>query len=86
MDNPDRLLNTFDEIVFSDFKMPIICIYRSPEDYKGMYVARIFNVETPTYHILMRPTLEAIRSEIPERFSRVPNSGQEDLRIVETWI
>ncbi|NQD66609.1 hypothetical protein HP456_11830 [Bacillus haikouensis] len=86
MNNPDRLMNTFNEMTFSDLKLPIICIYWSPEDYKGMYVARVFDVEKPTHCILMRPTLEAVRSEIPEKFSRLSNSAQEELRIVETWI
>jgi hypothetical protein len=86
MNNPDRLMNTFEEVDLSGFNLPLICIYRSPEDYKWMYVARVFDVEKPTHHILMRPTLEAVRREIPDRFSRIPNSAQEELRIVETWI
>ncbi|WP_061809769.1 hypothetical protein [Rossellomorea vietnamensis] len=86
MENPDRLISSFDEVALSDFKMPIICIYQSPKDYQGMFVARLFDVNQPTHNILMRPTLEAVRSEIPERFSVVPKAQGEDDNIVETWI
>jgi len=86
MENPDRLISSFDEITLSDYKMPIICIYESPEDYQGMFVARLFDVNQPTNNILMRPTLEAVRMEIPDWFSLVPKSQGEDSNIVETWI
>ncbi|MFI8575947.1 hypothetical protein [Rossellomorea aquimaris] len=86
MENPDRLISSFDEIPFSDYKMPIICIYESPEDYQGMFVARLFDVNQPTHYILMRPTLEAVRMEVPDRFSLVPKAQGEDSNIVETWI
>ncbi|MCA1061260.1 hypothetical protein LCL96_20275 [Rossellomorea aquimaris] len=86
MENPDRLISSFDEVELNNYKLPIICIYCSPKDYQGMYVARLFEVNQPTHTILMRPTLEAVRSEIPDRFSRVPKAQGEDSSIVETWI
>jgi hypothetical protein len=86
MENADRLISSFDEEILRDYKMPIICIYSSPKDYQGMFVARLFDVNLPTHNILMRPTLEAVRSEIPERFSLVPKVQTEDSNIVETWI
>ncbi|WP_201714147.1 hypothetical protein [Rossellomorea arthrocnemi] len=86
MENPDRLISSFDEVSFSDYKMPIICIYSSPRDYQGMFVARLFDLNQPTHTILMRPSLETIRNEIPGRFSLVPKAKGEDSTIVETWI
>lgn len=86
MENSDRLISSFQELTLSDYKMPIICIYSSPRDYQGMFVARLFDVNQPTPYIVLRTTLKAVRSEIPKGFSLVPKDAKEDSTIVETWI
>ncbi|WP_339149036.1 MULTISPECIES: hypothetical protein [unclassified Sutcliffiella] len=86
MENQDRLINSFSEINFSKYKMPIIVIFSSPTDYQDMYIARIFDVNKPTNYILMRTNLEAIRKEIPKGFSLIKKSPGDDPTIVETWI
>ncbi|NLP50217.1 hypothetical protein [Bacillus sp. RO1] len=86
MQTKDQLINSFSEIDMKEYTMPIICIYNSPTDYKGMFVARLFDVNKPTPVILMRLTLDAIRKEIPESFSLVPKQAGEDANIVETYI
>jgi hypothetical protein len=82
----DQLISSFKEINFSNYKIPIICIYENPKDHRGMFVARLFDLDKPQPIILMRPSVEAIRGEIPESFSLVPKSGQDDPAIVESWI
>ncbi|WP_456272515.1 hypothetical protein [Bacillus sp. AK031] len=86
METKDQLISSFTEVSFNDYTMPIICIYKSPSDHQGMFVARVFNVNKPQPIILMRPSVEAIRSEIPEGFSIVPKSEDDDPAIVESWI
>jgi hypothetical protein len=86
MHTKDQLINSFEEIDYSEYTMPIICIYNSPSDHQGMFVARMFDVNVPTPIILMRASLESIRKEIPERFSLVPKSPGEDANIVESYI
>ncbi len=86
MENQDRLVNSFNEINLSKYKMPIIVIFSSPIDYQDMYIARVFDVNKPTNYILMRTNLEAIRKEIPKEFSLIKKSPGDDATIVETWI
>lgn len=86
MQTKDQLISSFNEIDMKEYTMPIICIYNSPSDYKGMFVARLFDVNKPTPIILMRITLDAIRNEIPESFSLVPKQAGEDANIVGTYI
>ncbi|WP_026585303.1 hypothetical protein [Bacillus sp. J33] len=86
MESQDRLISSFSEINLQEYRMPIICIFSSPKDYQGMFVARVFDVDQPTDYILMRTNLEAIRKEIPNGFSLVPRSETDDPRVVETWI
>ncbi|WP_417898226.1 hypothetical protein ABN702_18580 [Bacillus haimaensis] len=86
MQTKDQLINSFSDINMKEYSMPIICIYNSPSDYKGMFVARLFDVNKPTPIILMRLTLDAIRSEIPVGFTLVPKSAGEDANIVESYI
>lgn len=86
MVNQDRLINSFSEINFTKYKMPIIVIFSSPIDYQDMYIARVFDVHKPTNYILTRTNLEAIRKEIPKGFSLIKNSPGDDATIVETWI
>jgi hypothetical protein len=86
MQTKDQLINSLEEIDFSEYTMPIICIYNSPSDYQGMFVARLFDVNKPTAIILMRSSLDSIRQEIPERFTLVPKAAGEDANIVESYI
>ncbi|WP_421383130.1 hypothetical protein ACOJQI_02245 [Bacillus salacetis] len=86
MQTKDQLINSFKEIDLGEYTMPIICIYNSPSDHQGMFVARLFDVNQPTPVILMRPSLDSIRKEIPERFSLVPKAAGEDANIVESYI
>jgi hypothetical protein len=82
----DTLINSFNEINFKELRMPIICIYFSPSDYKEMYVARVFDVDQPLPLIMMRNSLEALRKEIPEQFNVIPRSPNDDNTIVESWM
>ena len=86
MENTDQLINSFEEINFNQYQMPIICIFSNPKDYRGMFVARLFDTDKPTEYIIMRVSLDAIRKEIPDRFTSIPKSADDDSALVETWI
>ncbi|MDM5205751.1 hypothetical protein [Cytobacillus kochii] len=86
MENSDQLINSFEEINLNQYQMPIICIYSNPKDYRGMFVARIFDTDKPTKFIIMRVSLDAIRKEIPHGFTLMPKSTNDDSALVETWI
>lgn len=86
MENSDQLINSFEEINFNHYQMPIICIFSNPKDYRGMFVARIFDTDRPTEYIIMRVSLDEIRNEIPNGFTLMPRSADDDSTLVETWM
>ena len=67
-------------------RLPIICIYDSPEDYPGQFVARLWDVDKPTPYITIAPTLEAIRETIPAGMMKIVRSPEDVPCIIETWI
>lgn len=77
--------------VFSDCKsfikrMPIIVVYKDTKDYPGQYVARLWDLITPTEVVVVKNTLEEIRNEIPEGFINIGRMSNDDPVIVESWI
>ena len=43
-----KMINTFGQVDMSELKNPVVVIYNSPEDYKGYFVARIWDMDKPT--------------------------------------
>ncbi len=72
------------------YGLPIICIYESPADYPGKYVARVYAVTEgqtrPGIYIALADTLEEIRAKLPEGMYPVRRHKSDDPCIVETWI
>ena len=67
-------------------KAPIICVYKSPADYPGQFVARLWDLDKPTRDIAVAGTLEDIRAAIPEDLIRFRRDQSDDPCIVESWI
>ena len=67
-------------------RMPIIAIYKHPKDYPDKYVARVFDIDRPTFLAVTADTLEEIRGCVPEGMHRVPRSQNDDPTVVESWI
>lgn len=82
-------LCSFQEADISDLKVPIICIYINPEDYKGKVVARMYDMEDPLNIIIVRYTLEEVRKDITQAFPYMVrfDRAENDIKcITETWI
>lgn len=67
-------------------RAPIICVYNSPEDYPGKFVARLWDLDKPTRYIAVAETLEAIREIIPDGMIRFSRDERDSHCIVESWI
>ena len=67
-------------------RMPIIAIYEHPMDYPDKYVARVFNIDRPTFIAVTADTLEEIRGCVPEEMHWFPRSGTDNPAIVEYWL
>jgi len=82
-------LNSFQEADISNLKVPIICIYSKPNDYKNKIIARMFDLEEPLNIIIVRYTIEEIREDIIKTFPnmvRFDRAVNDTKSITETWI
>lgn len=83
----DRIVKRFDlERLRKQTKLPMITVYKHPEDYPEQYVARVWDVNKPTYLIALADTLEELREAIPEGMYNLGRQQQDDPCIVEVWI
>lgn len=68
-------------------KAPIIAVYKSPTDYPGKYVARLWDIRNnPTQFIVVKDSIEEIRTAIPNQMTRLGPNSMDDPVIIETWI
>lgn len=84
-----QIVNTFAQVDFSRLQFPIIVIYNSPSDFRGYYVARIWDMKKPTNTIMIKKKLSQIREDIKNTLPnmvRFERKKFDDKVIVETWI
>ena len=87
MERSEKILGSFEwRSIQANAKTPMICVYSSPADYPGKYVARLWDLQHPTNLIAVSDTLEGIRRAIPEGMVVCPRFPNDDSCIVETWI
>ena len=85
----DINLYSFGQIKKLAVKMPLITVYDSPDDYKGKYVARIFDVIKPTQFVIVKNSLADIRKDIKKVFPYmvpIARSPEDVPSVVETWM
>ena len=87
MNSEDKVVQTFDLSRITKLStFPIICIYSSPKDYPGKYIARLWDVNTPTNIVAIAESLDEIRKTKPADMVIMQRQPQDDPVIVETWI
>jgi hypothetical protein len=79
-------VTSWDQVDFSDLKMPIITIYQFPLDYPQKYVARLFNLTDPTNVVMLGDNYEELVRRKPLAMVSFNRSPDDDPKIVETWI
>ncbi len=84
----DRIVNRFDYArLVKQSTMPIITVFKSPTDYPGKYVARVYDLEKPTNLVAVADTYEELLEAIPTRqMVRLERDPKDDPVIVETWV
>ena len=65
--------------------LSIWCVYDSPTDYPGKFVARRFTLDQPTTDVVVANTLQQVRRLIPSGLYRIERQRGDDPKIVETW-
>ena len=87
MQMEDKVVKSFDmNSLIKITRLPLICIYNSPSDYPGKYVARLWDVDKPTNMVAVAESLEEIREAKPADMVIMQRQPQDDPVIVETWI
>lgn len=84
-----KIINTFAQVDLSHIKNPVVVIYNSPVDYKGYFVARIWDMDKPTNTLMLKKDLNKIREDIKAHcpnMVRLQRAKKDDPCIVETWI
>lgn len=84
----DRCVASTYEVDFTGLKLPIITVYKSPRDYPGCYVARVFDMDKPTNVTITRDNLEDLQQDIAEHTGMVfiPRSMEDGQQVIGTWI
>lgn len=67
-------------------KFPIIVVYKHPEDYPDKYLARLWDIKTPTKLIATADSLDELRKGKPTEMMIMQRHPEDDPKIVETWI
>lgn len=84
-----KLVTTFGQVDFSDIKVPVIAIYNNPSDYRGYFVARIWDLNVPTDTLMLKKDVESIRQDIRKHLPdlvRLPRKKCDDKCLIETWL
>lgn len=84
-----QLINTFSQVNFTDIKVPVIAIYNNPSDYRGYFVARIWDSSTPTNILMLKKDVESIRQDIRKNLPdmvRLPRRKCDNKCLIETWL
>ena len=82
----DIILETFEGFNFKPFKMPLIIVYNSPSDYKGVFIGRLWDLDKPTNFIIICKNFNEINLQIPHYFEFMTRDNSDDKTIVGVFI
>lgn len=85
---PDKRLESAREIEFKRLRMPIIAVYKSPQDYPGQYVARVFDVNQPTNVVIVKKDFIELQRDIEQNTDMIwlSRSPKDVIELIGTWI
>jgi hypothetical protein len=85
-----HIIEEFNPSILKGMFMPLITVYENPADFKGKFVARIWDIQKGTVlhtpFAVIKDSLEEIRSLIPYNFNRIERQKGDDPCIVEVWV
>lgn len=86
----NKIVRSFSDVDYSEMVLPGIVIYNSPNDFKGVYVCRLYemSISEPTNIIIVRSSLEECRKDINKSgfYVKLERDPRDMLSIVETWV
>lgn len=84
----DKRVESIKEIDFSGLKVPMIAVYKHPEDYPDKCVARVFDLDKPTNVVMVKMSVEEITMDINHNSGMIfLQRGAEDVpSLVGVWV
>lgn len=84
----DRQVESAYNIDFSNLQFPMITVYKSPKDYPGMYVARVYDLQHPTNTIIVKQRLEELQRDILKNTGMlfIRRFEEDDPSMVGVWV
>ena len=88
MGNTDIIVERFDWPVIRPHSIiPVVVVYRSPRDYQGKFVARLFDADRPTRFIFLADSYVELVDKLPvQQLVRTDRNPADDPAIVEVWM
>lgn len=82
----DIVLESFTADNLRSCTLPLITIYRRPEDYPDNYVARLYDLQQPTPYIVLGSDLADIKRKLPPAMLPVSRSHDDPPAVVVSYI
>lgn len=79
-------LDSFEKELIEKFKLPLITIYKSPSDFPGQHVARLYDLDKATPYHVVETSYEDIKRTIPPHMQRLERNSMDAPIIIETWL
>lgn len=86
--NDDVIVNSMQEVDFSELLIPMIAVYDNPKDYPGSYVARVYDIDIPTNVVMVKSALQEIEEDIKTHIGKefFRRGKEDDETLVGVWM
>lgn len=83
----DKRVESIREVDLRNIEMPIVAVHKSPEDYPGVCVGRIYKKDEPTDTVIIKKTVTEIEMDIRKhtRMTFVPRGAADVASLVGVW-
>lgn len=84
----EKRVQSIQEVDFSTLKMPMLAVYKSPDDFPGYYVARVYDMEKPTDTVMVKRSLAEIEMDIRKHtgMAFLPRTKEDVASLVGVWM
>jgi hypothetical protein len=83
----DKVIYKFSKNVLRECKfLPMLVVYKYPEDYPKDFVIRLFDADSPTPYVMLLDSYAEVEGAIPHEMFLFPRHGDDDKCIVETYL
>lgn len=83
----NKMVKSIREADLSGMRMPVIAVYKNPEDFPGYYAARVYDVDKPTDTVMVKKTLTEVEMDIRKNTTMTfaPRGKEDVASLVGVW-